>query len=325
VTGRAWLMLTLYTLAGFAHADEPAGGVEAALGRARVYLAREVPRWERANGCFSCHHDGDGTRALVALAPRGAAFPPELARTRDWLRDPDSWDRGEAESPFRDARLGRLQFAAALADLTGAGWVNSAGPLRRAAARLAADQDADGSWPIEGAGFLPGGPTTLGRALVTAEALRVLRQTDEDVYRSEILRGQGWLARLEPRSMPERYAVAIGLPPEHPAAARARGRIRDAQGRDGAWGPFPDAPPEVFDTALGVLALAGAFPEAAARGRAWLLGQQGEDGAWAETTRPSGGESEAQRLSTTAWAARALLSGRKPAPGSTPSRPGSSR
>jgi hypothetical protein len=302
-------MLSVVALTPFATADESTDAARA-LDRARGYLAREVPRWSPANGCFSCHHDGDGAGALAALATPGAALPAGLGPTRDWLRDPDGWDRGGAESPFKDARLGRVRFAAALADLTAAGWVGSPDPLRRAAARLAADQDADGAWPIDGAGSLPGGPTTLGKALVTAEAIRVLRGADAALHAGAIRRGRDWLARLDPRSMPERYAVASGLPPDDPAAARARGRIRAAQGRDGGWGPFRDAPPEVFDTALGVLALAGTDPEAAARGRAWLLAQQGEDGAWAETTRPSGGESEAQRLSTTSWAARALATDR---------------
>jgi hypothetical protein len=39
----------------------------------------------------------------------------------------------------------------------------------------------------------------------------------------------------------------------------------------------------------------------------YLIDQQQADGSWAETTRPSGGESYAQRISTTAWALLALL------------------
>jgi hypothetical protein len=43
------------------------------------------------------------------------------------------------------------------------------------------------------------------------------------------------------------------------------------------------------------------------QGRSYLVVQQTEEGAWPETTRPSGGESYAQRISTTGWATLALL------------------
>jgi hypothetical protein len=45
---------------------------------------------------------------------------------------------------------------------------------------------------------------------------------------------------------------------------------------------------------------------ATARGRAYLERTQGADGAWAETTRPSGGVSYAERISTAAWVVFAL-------------------
>ncbi len=45
----------------------------------------------------------------------------------------------------------------------------------------------------------------------------------------------------------------------------------------------------------------------ARRGRAFLIAEQRADGSWPETTRPTGGESYAQRISTAGWAAMALL------------------
>jgi hypothetical protein len=80
---------------------------------------------------------------------------------------------------------------------------------------------------------------------------------------------------------------------------------------------------EAFDSALAVLALAELRPEHAVasfsdaqrqdairNGRQYLLASQLDDGSWTETTRPPGGESYAQRISTTAWALLALLSSR---------------
>ena len=44
-----------------------------------------------------------------------------------------------------------------------------------------------------------------------------------------------------------------------------------------------------------------------ARGRGFLIAGQQEDGSWPETTRPAGGSSYAQRISTAGWATLALL------------------
>ena len=30
------------------------------------FLAAEVPKWKRDNGCYSCHNNGDAARALCA-------------------------------------------------------------------------------------------------------------------------------------------------------------------------------------------------------------------------------------------------------------------
>jgi hypothetical protein len=93
--------------------------------------------------------------------------------------------------------------------------------------------------------------------------------------------------------------------------------------RDGGWGPYANSPPEAFDTALVLLGLArvkaalGAGPdrkdleaeiaEWIRGGREHLRATQEPDGGWPATTRPPGADSYAQRISTTAWAALALL------------------
>jgi Prenyltransferase and squalene oxidase repeat. len=81
--------------------------------------------------------------------------------------------------------------------------------------------------------------------------------------------------------------------------------ILRAQSSDGGWGPNPMAASEPFDTAVVLLALRDA--KAVARGRAFLIARQRPDGGWPETTRPAGAQSYAQHISTTAWAALALL------------------
>jgi hypothetical protein len=64
---------------------------------------------------------------------------------------------------------------------------------------------------------------------------------------------------------------------------------------------------ESFDTAVVLLALRKLNKLATARGRAFLIASQRPDGGWPETTRPPGGQSYAQHISTSAWATLALL------------------
>jgi hypothetical protein len=48
-----------------------------------------------------------------------------------------------------------------------------------------------------------------------------------------------------------------------------------------------------------------------AEGRRYLIRTQLTEGGWTETTRPSGNQSYAQHISTSGWAALALLKTRK--------------
>ena len=64
--------------------------------------------------------------------------------------------------------------------------------------------------------------------------------------------------------------------------------LKNGQGPDGGWGPYPTVPAEPFDTAIAIVR------------------QQEPDGGWVETTRPSG-QDYAQRISTSAWALLALF------------------
>jgi hypothetical protein len=91
--------------------------------------------------------------------------------------------------------------------------------------------------------------------------------------------------------------------------------VKKGQARNGGWGPYTNSPPESFDTAVVLLGLTrhAALEGTKAviqRGRAYLLSAQQADGSWPETTRPSGSESYAQRVSTTAWATLALMATR---------------
>ncbi len=247
------------------------------------YLAREVPRWSKENGCFSCHNNGDGARALFVAAKRGYVVPVEsLTDTIDWLRKPASWDTN------RDRKLAQIQFSAALAE----SFQLDADTLRQAASALAAYQEADGSWTIDVGSI--GSPTTYGTALATLMARNTLEAAG---LKDPAARADAWLQRHKPQN-------TIDL------AVKAEIRkLLAAQSKDGGWGPYSNAATEPFDTAVVLIALqkSGAPRAVIDRGRDFLIGRQLETGGWPETTRPPGGQSYAQHISTSSWVTLALI------------------
>jgi hypothetical protein len=282
-----------------------------AIERATAFLAREVSSWRPENGCFSCHNTGDGARALALAASRGLTVPPDsLGPSLRWLERPADWDGESPPTEFDDPALAHLQYASALLTARQAGLVTSDDPLRLAADLLIRDQDADGSFHPDGPDTL-GGPTTYGRELSTWLALRILESTGSIRAEASIRRAREWLA-ARPIRTTEQAAVALLTGSGEERRALSRQLLADGQAPDGGWGPYASSPPEVFDTALALQALqsdpaARGLATPIERGRAFLLASQEPDGGWPETTRPTGGESYSQRISTTAWALIALL------------------
>ena len=114
------------------------------------YLSIEVPRWSKENGCFSCHNNGDGARALYAALQKGYPVPKApLAGTTRWLLDPGKWDNNRGDPGFSDKKLARIQFAAALAQAYDAGAISDRRVLIEAAQSLIPYQEADGSWLVD--------------------------------------------------------------------------------------------------------------------------------------------------------------------------------
>src|SRR5690606_4357473 len=140
-------------------------------------------------------------------------------------------------------------------------------------------------------------------------------------------RARQWLRTTAIETVLDASSLVIGLERDGDAAAMARRQdalqmLKQSQGPDGGWGPYATSQSDVFDTALGLMALVmvrhveqihrPAFEEAEletaiARARRYLIDSQNPDGSWPETTRPANGESYAQRVSTTAWSVQALL------------------
>jgi hypothetical protein len=268
-----------------------AAGLESAL----RYLEAEVPRWRRENGCHSCHNNGDGARALLVAKTRAVRVKEEaLADTLEWLAAPAKWE---------PKALARVQFTTGIVAALDAGLMIDRKPLLDAAVLLAGDQSADGSWRTETEGTL-GSAVSYGPVLATYLSRRALEQTDPVMYKSRIDKATTWLNEWKPQNPLDMAA--------HYLATRSQASL-DAlfrmQATDGSWVHEP------FDTAIALLALQEAQPKARlnpeitdriARARTWLLKAQFPEGGWPGTTRPPGGASYAQHISTTSWAAIAL-------------------
>jgi len=258
--------------------------------RAIDYLAQEVPKWAKENHCYSCHNNGDAARALFAARRRGYVVPNSaIADTIDWLRQPGRWSETHGTPGVTNITLARIQFAAALLEAR----VDNPQPLAAAAQSLVPLQDRDGSGKVD-AGGIPGAPATYGVALATYMARRVVQAAGLSAAAE---RANQWFRTAPAENVVDAAAIVLAMPQRRDALDI----LRRAQTSDGGWG-------EPFDTAMAILALNAAGEKALlASGRASLLRLQQPAGGWPETTRPPGGVSYAEHISTTAWALYALL------------------
>jgi hypothetical protein len=312
-------------------ADAPSTSPE---GRAVAYLAAEVPRWRQEHPCYSCHNNGDAARALIAASGRGHAIGAAIEDTLAWLGRPERWDENAQGGGIDDKPLARIQFAGALTSAVEQGLIDRSA-LSTAATIVAKDQSEDGSWRLDSSESV-GSPATYGLVLATTLARRTLVAAARSDLAPAVAKTDRWLRAFEAKNMLDASAIVLALAEasdEEGRAQRSRALelLAKGQGRDGGWGLYATSPSEPFDTAVAVLALADVGPSfppslgfavarrraergggssgaaAIARGRQFLIGAQLKDGSWPETTRPSGQESYAQRISTTGWATLALL------------------
>ncbi len=284
---------------------------ESPLEKGVTYLSAEVPRWRVGHECRSCHHQGDGARALLEAKAAGLKVADDaLLEAVAWLAKPEDWDRNGPDGPFNDQRVARLQFASALTSAVKAKSILETKGLNWVAQRLVADQAEDGSWSVGEVDVL-GTPVTRGRSLATILAIETLSGADPKAYDAAIAKAQRWILS-RPLGSTLDAAVVIR---EEASNTKAMELLIKGESVEGGWGPYPSSSPEVFDTSVVLWALSVQAQDATARslirrGRKYLIGQQLEDGSWPETTRPSGSESLAQRVSTTAWAVLALVTTR---------------
>jgi hypothetical protein len=291
------------------------------------YLKVEVPKWKAEHSCYSCHNNGDATRALLVAGAKGYDIGPSLDDTLAFLKQPSTWNQNKAPSGFDDKALARVQFASALAVAERHGKAAST-DLDAAAKMLVTDQKPDGSWQLDQSQSL-GSPATYGTLIATWSARTTLISSGMQPDDFTIVQADRWIRGLTPENVLDASATILALELSSDVMAENLRRnclsiLRTGQSPAGGWGPYVTAAPQVFDTALAVLALsqleveprlarsayrAEELKEAIANGKKYLASQQRPDGSWPETTRPANQESYAQRISTTGWALLALLTG----------------
>jgi hypothetical protein len=289
--------------------------------KAVAFLMREVPAWSKNNGCFSCHNNGDAARALYAATRKGYRVSADvLADTTAWVGQPNRWEQNKGDPGFSDKRLANIQFAASLLAAYETEHTQDRRSLQQAAGKLATDQSADGSWKIDqGTGL--GSPATYGTVLATHMALRTLKKAGRSDTKDAVRKAERWLRRTTPNNVLVAASLLLGVAGDSDQTALKKQEeclrlIRGAQVQDGGWGPYADSPPEPFDTAVVLLALKEmrlkpGVDDMIIRGRNFLVARQNPDGSWPATTRPPGGDSYAQLMSTTGWTALALLETRR--------------
>jgi hypothetical protein len=287
-----------------------AASAQTPVDRALAYLAVEVPAWRDRNGCFSCHNNGDGARALYMSARLGRSVSPAtLAATTAWLADPSGWDKSRSDPAFSDRKLARIQFAASLTTAYEAGRAKNKAALVEAGRSLLPLQSQDGAWRIEDEGDAAGSPVTWGTTLATYFARDALQRAGDPSFAGAISNAERWLRAAPARYTPDAAAVLLAFPRDAAIRKRSLERFARTQTSDGGWGPAASARAEIFDTAIVLLALAATGSrDLVPRGREFLVRTQQPSGGWPETTRPPGSQSYAQHISTTAWAVMALLS-----------------
>jgi hypothetical protein len=302
--------------------------VKTAITRGVGYLSKEVPKWKAQHPCYSCHNNGDAARALLVASAKGFDIGTSLDDTLAFLKQPAAWEQNKTrDGSGDDKKLARVQFASALAVAERHGKAAST-DIEAAAKLLLGDQSADGSWTLDESQSIAS-PATYGAIIATWLARTTLISSGMQPDTVYIVLADRWFRGLQPENVIDAAGTVLGLELASDVMAENLRRaclsiIRNGQSPDGGWGPYVTAKPQVFDTAIAVLALsmldveprlarstyrAEELKEAIAKGKAYLVAQQRPDGSWPETTRPAGQESYAQRISTAGWAMLALLAG----------------
>ena len=286
---------------------------------ATQYLKTEALSWRTENACFSCHNNGDAMRALFECSTSPLPFrTSQWKESLLWLEAPRKWKEANSTEVKLSPALAIIQFGNTMLAAEKKGLLSvDEDRHRRAANSLIETQHPEGYWALEAIGHL-GSPATYGNQLGTAMALRVLENSGSKQAEAAIQKSIRWIAQMQPQA---NIDLAAGVEilkrsdkSDHIKLAKTWTQLLvQQQNKNGSWGPYASRFGEPFDTAIALLAVApfvslhSEYRTALNRGRQFLIDTQESTGGWPETTRPSGGNSYAQHISTSAWALEALV------------------
>ncbi len=292
----------------------PAAPLSPVVAKGAAYLRQELTK----------SRNGDAIRALLEAGARGYEVGTALDETLNFLKAPAAWDQYKPPAGAVDPRLVRIQFASALAVAERHGKAAST-DLAVAAKLLVADQSADGSWlPDQALGADT--PESYGAVLATWSARTALIASGMQPDTFTIVQADRWLRGLTVETVADALAMLLALDLTGDVMAEGLRRtalslVRAAQRPSGGWSADAESAPQIFETALAVLALCALNVEprtarstyrpeellaAIAKGKAFIESQQRPDGSWPES---SGKAADLQRMSITGWALLALLAG----------------
>lgn len=285
---------------------------------ATEYLEKEVLLWQPENACFSCHNNGDATRVLLEISENTRQFEDSRWNgSIEWLDSPETWKKASSTEVELSPALAIIQFGNTMLAAQQNGLLPASDTRFRSAAILIIEsQHTDGYWAIEPPGHL-GSPGTYGNPLGTAMALKILSNSHLSKAKTTIQKSMEWITQMNPRSTIDLAAGIQILKNSETSERQAlvahwRRALIQRQNDNGSWGHYASRFGEAFDTAVALLTLAPFLSSHAdyrrplALGRLFLTNTQEPSGGWIETTRPSGGTSYAQHISTSAWALSAL-------------------
>ena len=309
--------ICLISLSAFPALAQPSGQ-SPALEAGLVYLSTEALDWPEENHCFSCHNNGDAARVLFRLGnERVRSETPKWNDLLQWLNQPALWEKSTSSDVVLSPALALIQFGLASVAAEEQKLIQT-NPRRTKILtdRLLASQHPEGYWAVEADGHL-GSPGTYGNPLATALALEILATAVSPETKAASEKAKSWMMNDAPTATIDLAAGIMILHqtqsnPSDLLSAWIR-RLIESQTLSGGWGPYPNRFPEVFDSSIALLALASQrriLPGLSSlkAGRAFLIEAQEVAGGWPETTRPTGGSSYAQHISTSAWAIAAIAS-----------------
>jgi squalene cyclase len=281
------------------------------------YIASEGPRWPMENHCFSCHNNGDGSRALYLAYRLKYPVPAQALETAsDWLQKPNDWGKS-GTTGLGDEKLARIQFGAALVDAVDLGIIKDKSIVARAAGLLLTYQENDGSWQVDAQAASPSA-VTYGPVLATFMARRTLERAADARFNDAIARADKWLLGVDAKGVVNTAAVVLALEKRTEPASKTKleqavSVLLNSQNTDGGWGAFAQTPAEPFETSMALLALNTVrdnpdVENRIVRGRAFLASAQFEDGGWPAERQSAAGGTYARHISTSAWATMALIS-----------------